>query len=121
MTERRVILVEDDPASWDVMSQLLAHHQISVDVAESGEQAIQLLSQHRYNLAVIDFELPRMDGWDVLKAIKTNPDTQSLNAIAVTAYYTPRLAQDARHAGFLDCYAKPITQKLIQDIQGYLS
>ena len=120
MSQGRVLIVEDDPASWDVLRQLLEYHQLKVDVAETGEQAVNLLQQHIYDLAVLDLALPEMDGWQVLKAMQTNPQTKMIPAIALTAYYTPSLARDAKKAGFVACFPKPVTPKFIQNIQAIL-
>jgi CheY-like chemotaxis protein len=120
MSNWRILIVEDDPASWDVLAHLLEHNDIAVDVAETGEAALTLLEQHTYSLAILDLALPGMDGWGVLKAIQNNPETDTLIVIALTAYYTPSLARDAKEAGFAACFPKPITQSLIQNIQAIL-
>jgi CheY-like chemotaxis protein len=99
---------------------LLEHYEMGVDVAETGEHALTLLDQHNYNLAILDLALPGMDGWAVLNAIRTHPHTQHLPAIALTAYYTPGLARDARQAGFVACFPKPITRSLVQDIEAIM-
>jgi CheY-like chemotaxis protein len=120
MSQQRILIVEDDPASWDVLRQILEYHKLTVDVAESGEQALKLLQQHEYHLAVLDLALPEMDGWQVLKAIQTNPQTATVPAIALTAYYSPSVARDAKKAGFVACFPKPITPNLMQNIQAIL-
>jgi CheY-like chemotaxis protein len=120
LSNRRILIVEDDPASWDVLAQLLEHNAITVDIAETGEEALQLLTQHTYSLAILDLALPGIDGWGVLKTIQANPATASLIVIALTAYYSSSLARDAREAGFAACFPKPITQSLIQNIQAIM-
>ena len=120
MSQQRILIVEDDPASWDVLRQILEYHKLTVDVAESGEQAIHLLQQHHYHLAVLDLALPEMDGWQVLREMQMNPQTRTIPAIALTAYYTPSLARDAKKAGFVACFAKPVTPKFIENIQAIL-
>jgi CheY-like chemotaxis protein len=65
-------------------------------------------SGQTYNAVVIDLALPIKDGWQVLQAIRANPTTAALPCIAVTAYHTSKLREDALMAGFNAYFPKPI-------------
>lgn len=116
-----VLIVEDDSASGEILLRLLEHSNFKVDLAIDAQEALEYLEQNDYALAVIDLALPGMDGWQLLSEIQTNPSTASLKAVALTAYYDPQIANEARQAGFLQCYPKPATSKLVQELVGFMN
>lgn len=121
MNERRVLVVEDDPASQEILASLLSHRNIDFDMADSGETALDLLSNNTYALAILDLALPRMDGWELLRMIRADAFTANLNVVAVTAFYDASLARQAKQAGFQACFPKPATLALIQNLESILA
>lgn len=105
---QRVLIVEDDPGGQEITSAILQHYDIVVDVAGTAEEGLVLLSQHRYDAAVIDLALPGMDGWGLLRQIRTTPGIETLPCIAVTAFHTPRVEVEAEVKGFNAYVQKPI-------------
>ncbi len=105
-----VLIVEDDADGQVVMATLLGHLGISMDVADNSEEAEQFLfrSGAVYNAAIIDLALPDKDGWQLLSEILENSQTSSLPCVAVTAYHSSKLREDAILAGFKAYFPKPI-------------
>tara|TARA_R110000744_G_scaffold31715_18_gene74541 strand:+ start:812 stop:1492 length:681 start_codon:yes stop_codon:yes gene_type:complete len=69
----RILIVEDDSRLLTQLDTLLQTHGYSVDLADDGAKALFLLSEHPYDLAIIDIGLPVMDGFEVIqKARKSN-------------------------------------------------
>lgn len=122
MTDQwRMLVVEDDPFSQDVASTILQYHGISVDVAQTGEEALQYLSAQPYHAVVVDLSLPQMDGWSVLRWVQSSPYHQNLPCFAVTAYYGSNVAQEAIEAGFRAFFPKPLQpETFVQDLAKYL-
>jgi len=106
----RVLVVEDDPDGQVVVSTILEHLNIRTDVASNAAEAEYFLytSGNTYNAVVIDLALPDKDGWEVLAEIMAHPNTAHLPCIAVTAYHTSKLREQAIEAGFTAYFAKPI-------------
>jgi CheY-like chemotaxis protein len=106
----RILCVEDDPDGQELVSTILAHMNIPVDVADSAEQAEELLfaKRNRYNAVVIDLALPGKDGWGLLSEIRSNSYTAKVPCIAVTAYHTSSLREEALQAGFDAYQPKPL-------------
>ncbi|CAG1008684.1 MAG: response regulator [Anaerolinea sp.] len=106
----RILVVEDDSDGQEVMATLLGHLNIATDIASDASEAEQFLSQSgdAYSAAIIDLALPDKDGWQVLAGILANPQTASLPCIAVTAFHTSKLREDAILAGFKAYFPKPI-------------
>jgi CheY-like chemotaxis protein len=110
MKEWRILVVEDDPDGQQVMATILQHLNIPVDVASDSSEAEQWLfnSGNSYDAAILDLALPDKDGWELLSEILADSRTAALPCIAVTAYHTSKLREEALIAGFRAYFAKPI-------------
>jgi CheY-like chemotaxis protein len=113
----RVLVVEDDRYGWQVVQHMLTFHQIEADIAMSGEEALQLLANHDYALAILDLALPGIDGWSVLKAVQNDPRTTQLRCVAVTAFHDAKVAKEALEAGFIACFPKPLRTTFGKEIE----
>lgn len=116
MSATRVLVVEDDASSADILTHLLEHHQMRVSRAATGESAMQMLNENDYDLIIIDLALPGVDGWQVFDHLQSLPHLEDSIAVALTAYYTPFLAQEARRKGFAAAYPKPVTKALMASL-----
>jgi CheY-like chemotaxis protein len=113
----QVIVVEDEYDSVQMVSKILSFHGIDVLVARNGHECMALLEQVHPTLIVTDLAMPGMNGWETLAAIRANPHTQHIPVVAISAYHSVDMAEDARLAGFDAFYAKPISPKsFVQDI-----
>jgi CheY-like chemotaxis protein len=122
MSNWHVLVVEDDPDGQEVVSRILRHHKMTVDVAPTGEDAITMLAAIDYSLAVIDLSLPRIDGWRVLESIQTTPRTAQLPCVAVTAFHSADVAVKAIQAGFTAYFPKPLDPtSFVQELQSIVN
>jgi CheY-like chemotaxis protein len=110
MTDKRVLVVEDDPDGQEMVATMLQHMKFVVDTADDGEQASTMLFDTGtfYDAVIIDLALPGKDGWELLAEILDDPDTESLPCVAVTAYHNSKLREEALRAGFIAYFPKPI-------------
>ena len=116
-----MLVVEDDVNNQVVARGILEHHDISVHMADDGMQALELLRDNAYTAALIDLSLPGMSGWKLLEAIRANDDTAKMPCVAMTAYHSPRVAQDALAAGFVAYFPKPMNvATLVEDLREVL-
>jgi CheY-like chemotaxis protein len=106
----RILVVEDDPDGQEVVATILQHLNIPLDVAGDAVEAEQFLfnSSARYNAVIIDLALPGKNGWEILADILNNPTTAAIPCVAVTAYHTSKLREQALAAGFTAYFPKPI-------------
>jgi len=111
----QVLVVEDDLNGQDVARSILEHYEIVVDVADDAMQALELLRDNHYTVALIDLSLPGMSGWELLQAMRQNDATADLPCVAMTAYHSPRVAQDAIKAGFVAYFPKPMNVATLMD------
>ena len=80
-----IVVVDDDEANRDILSRQLQRLGFDVQVAKSGKEALRLLERRPFDLALVDFMMPEMDGLDVLEAIKDNPETCDMPVIMISA------------------------------------
>ena len=106
----RILVVEDDPDGQALVAHVLEYLNIPIDVANDAEEAGEFLfrSGTTYNAVIIDLALPGKDGWELLAQIQANNHTASLPCLAITAFHTSKLREDAIRAGFTAYFAKPL-------------
>ncbi|MFW5691411.1 MAG: response regulator [Chloroflexota bacterium] len=115
MSNKRILVVEDDPDGQEMVATMLTHMKFAVETADDGEQASALLFEQGgpYDAVIIDLALPGKDGWELLDEIISNPDTGHLPCIAVTAFHNSKLREEALRAGFIAYFPKPIDSTLL--------
>lgn len=104
----QVLVVEDEYDSLQVVSKILKFHGIQVVVAHHGGECMELLDRMTPTLIVTDLAMPMMDGWQTLAAVRANPRTEHIPVVAVTAYHSVDVAEEAMNAGFDGYFAKPV-------------
>src|SRR2546423_1353899 len=78
-----VLLVEGNSLKRDLMSRRLAAQGLHVLVAVDGSQAIEVAGRENPDLGVLDTDLPDVDGWDAVRALKENEGTQAIPVLAI--------------------------------------
>ena len=105
---RRVLLVEDNPLNQAVALGLLAQTGVSVDVADHGRVALDLVHRHAYHLVLMDMQMPEMDGLEATRRLRADPAFDLLPIVAMTANALPEDRARCLAAGMDDFIAKPI-------------
>jgi CheY-like chemotaxis protein len=121
---KRILIVEDDPSIVDVLLNLLelVLGQQEVFVAQDGYTAIQKAYECNPELILMDLSLPKMNGWEVTRSLKSNPRFQRVPILAMTAHAMIGDREKALDAGCNDYYAKPIeVDEFIHFMRPYLS
>lgn len=106
MKKLNILVVEDGKSQREMLRDFLKSEGHSVMEAADGETALQLVRNHLFDLLLLDYRMPGMDGMDVLKAVKAiNPE---IDVVIITAHGTIETAVDAMKAGALDYIMKPL-------------
>jgi CheY-like chemotaxis protein len=103
-----VLVVEDEADSMELVQGLLSHYGIHCSGVDSGEAALHALETMTPTLIILDLALPGVDGWGVLKKIRSHKALSNVPCVAITAFHTPELADQAIKAGFNAYFPKPI-------------
>ena len=108
MQEWEVLVVEDELDGQEVVEGILEVFGVACDHVTTAEEGLNRLDEHYYTVVVCDLHLPNMDGIDFIEAIRDNPSLQDIPCIAVTAYHTTEVKQQALDAGFDAYLPKPL-------------
>src|SRR5436190_3221252 len=106
----KILAVDDEPDNLSLLVDILTFSDAQVVTARSGEQAIALLDQQPFSLALIDLQMPRVSGWDVIQHIRNSEraDLRKMLVIAVTAVAMLGDKERVLAAGFDGYISKPI-------------
>ena len=117
------ILYADDEQEHRLMMQvILKNEKITLLEAANGEDAIKAIKLQQPNLVLLDLFMPRIDGFGVLQAVKSDPETRHIPIIILSAWPTGDNRERARNFGAVDFIAKPYDPlRLIELVQKHLS
>jgi HAMP domain-containing protein/CheY-like chemotaxis protein/signal transduction histidine kinase len=120
--DKRVLVVDDDVRNIFALSSVLERHGMSVITAGTGQEAIEKVAGDTdIDLVLMDIMMPGMDGYDTMRAIRTDPDTRALPIVALTAKAMKGDREKCLEAGASDYLAKPVvTDQLLGVLRQWL-
>lgn len=118
----KILLVEDNEMNRDMLSRRLERKGMQVLIAVDGAQGVAIAQSEVPDLILMDMSLPVLDGWAATQQIRTNPQTQAIPIIALTAHAMSGDRDKCLAAGCDDYDTKPIEfTRLLNKIQTLLS
>jgi two-component system, OmpR family, response regulator VicR len=120
---KTVVCIEDEPEMITLIKAILSRRGYEVVGAASGREGLEIVSQLKPDMVLLDLMMPGMDGWEVYQKLKANPETQNLPVIVVTAKAQSIDKMLGLHIAKVDDYiAKPFTpQELVESIEKVLA
>lgn len=116
---KTVLIVEDNPLMLELYRGCLTPLGLSLAAARDGEEALRMLDQTRFDLLLVDINLPRMSGFDLIGAARSRPGLKHVPALAVTT--TTAEAARLKLAGFNHVMRKPVAvEQLVAAVRGLL-
>jgi two-component system cell cycle response regulator DivK len=105
---KKILIVEDNPMNMELILDLLEFSGYNITKAEDGIKALERLAEKKFDIILLDMQLPKMDGLEVLDQIKKNPTTADIPVIAVTAHAMKGSEEHFIEMGCVDYVSKPI-------------
>lgn len=104
----QVLLVEDNVMNQQVATILLSRNGVEVDIAEDGQQAVDMVQQYSYDFVLMDCQMPIMDGYEATLNIRQILDLKNLPIIALTANVMTEDVKRIVEVGMDDYISKPV-------------
>lgn len=108
------LIVEDELDHVRILKEMLQHMGYEVVQAYGAEDALRKIRTRKPDLILTDLAMPKANGVQLIDAIKSNPETEDIPVIAVTAHVWDGLAQAAKSAGCNGFVSKPFTKETLQ-------
>ncbi|EEX31204.1 signal transduction histidine kinase [Vibrio coralliilyticus ATCC BAA-450] len=124
VSDASILVAEDNKANQLVIREMFKRMGLSMDIAENGRRAIEMVEQYHYDLIFMDISMPEMDGMETCRAIRSMTDekTCQIPIIALTAHSLSGDKEQFLDAGMNDYLSKPIRlSQLIEKINLFLS
>ncbi len=95
----RILLVEDDPLIIQIYKTRFSQEGFQVDVADTGEKAVEMARENPYDLIVLDIVLPYLTGFEVLERLRSFEETKNTKVIMFTNLNSQEDIERARELG----------------------
>lgn len=120
MEKNRILVVEDEESLLKLESILFTSKGYQVTGVRGWVDALRSISQERPDLVVLDIMLPDMDGFEVCRSIKEDPETRSIPVVMLTAKKSSRDLEAGRIAGADAYITKPFKSVKVLEVIGGL-
>jgi CheY-like chemotaxis protein len=112
----RVLVVDDDEATALMVSRFLTKEGFDVITALDAAKALKLLASEKVDAIVTDLMMPRIDGRELVRQLRSDPKTRDLPVIMVTAYGSDEAAEAGLRDGASLFLAKPLDLTLLATV-----
>lgn len=111
----KILACDDNAMSRLIINETIEAFGINVKTVESGEQCLEELQKHKYDLLIIDYLMPKKDGLEVINLLKTNETIKDLPTILVGASGNEEVSQKAEELGVRHFVSKPYSYSTMFD------
>ena len=114
LKNNKILLTEDNLVNQEIIVGLLEHSGITIDIANNGQEAINMIKANDYNLIFMDLQMPIMDGYEATKIIRDIDS--SIPIIALTANAMAQDILKTKNSGMNEHLTKPIDVEKIYEV-----
>lgn len=111
--EARILFVDDDPILRAFAEVNLSAPKTTIDLAADGAEALRLLRTHRYDVVLLDLEMPGIDGFSVLSEVRADPALRDVAVIVQTGREDVEAIDRCFHLGATSFVMKPLNWRLL--------
>lgn len=104
----KILIAEDEPATRFIFATILKDKGYDVVTCENGHECVELIKNEKFDTIILDIRMPDMDGFEVLKVLKSNPETNEIPVIIISGNAEPQNIKRAFDEGATEFIAKPV-------------
>lgn len=120
-TRGRILVVDDNSVAQTIASRVLGRNGYEVEIAADGLAAVQKASDSKFDLILMDLQMPGMDGFETLKSLRNIPDYWDTPVLALTANCSSDYRDKCLRHGMGGFLSKPVqSRELVQAVEKYL-
>jgi DNA-binding response OmpR family regulator/anti-anti-sigma regulatory factor len=117
-----VVVVDDNPVNLDALLEALSGERLDLAVATDGRMAMSLIEREKPDLVLLDVMLPDIDGFEVCRRLKANPQTADTQVVFMTALNNREHRLQGLKVGAVDYISKPFdTEELLARIRPHIA
>ncbi len=105
---KRILVADDDPVFREVAAECLRNAGHEVRLASQGAEAMTMLLQENFDLAIIDLLMPQIDGLRLIALMRVTPQLRDLPILIITSQEDPSVRADGMQVGANDYLTKPV-------------
>lgn len=110
----RILIVDDMEGQRFILRNIIMDMGYQPVLAESGEQALKVFPRCNPKMVLLDIEMPQMNGYEVCKTLKNNPETKDVPIILASAFEDEKEITKGFEAGCTDYVTKPFISEVIK-------
>jgi chemosensory pili system protein ChpA (sensor histidine kinase/response regulator) len=119
--EQKILLIDDSLSIRKFVGRMLETAGYDVETAVDGEEGLRKASAKSYRLILTDLEMPKLNGYEVIQALRSRPQTQQTPIIVMTTRAGDKHRQMALNIGASSYIAKPVEERaLIQELERWM-
>lgn len=107
----QIMVVDDDPDTVSILARHLQREGFVAIEAISGSECLRIVHEHRVDIILLDLMMPEMDGFQVCRALKQDPETAAIPVIMITARDDLDARAEGMRLGVSDFLAKPVFRR----------
>lgn len=104
----KILIAEDEPTSRFIFATILKDDGYDVITCENGYECVEIAKSEKPDVIILDIQMPIMDGFEVLRILKSNPETNQIPVIIISANSEPHNIKRAFDSGAAEFIAKPV-------------
>ncbi len=113
LRKKRILLIDDDEWIRNSLTLFFEAEGCRLEALETAEEALEVMERRAYDIIIVDYKLPGMDGLAFLKVIA--PEHERTLKILITAYASKELFSESRKLGIHEFIEKPFTSEVLEN------
>jgi len=115
---KNILIVEDSSTVRKLVAFLLKGDDISISEAEDGEEGLILAKEKNFDLLISDYNMPNMNGLELVTALRTMEHYQNLPILMLTTESDPELKEQGKALGLTGWIIKPLNPEIFKKVVG---